>query len=34
MILAVDQLLIWVVGCQQEDYLREIDGHLENTPRD
>jgi len=29
MILAIDYLLIWAVECQQEDYLRKLEGHLE-----
>ena len=33
MILAIDQLLIWVVECQREDYLRKLEGHLEDTPQ-
>ena len=31
MILAIDYLLIWAVECQQEDYLRGLESHLENT---
>lgn len=33
MILVIDYLLIWVVECQREDYLRRLGGHLEDTQR-
>ena len=33
MILAIDQLLIWAVECQREDYLRKLEGHLKDTHR-
>ena len=33
MILAIDQLLIQVVECQREYYLRKVESHLEETQR-